>query len=41
MFIRHALVEGEWDGAPAFVGENRDLLDRLPRSVRSALVGTT
>ncbi len=29
MFIRHALVEGEWDGAPAFVGENRDLLDRL------------
>jgi ATP-dependent helicase HrpA len=29
MFIRHALVEGDWDAAPAFVGENRDLLDRL------------
>ena len=29
MFIRHALVEGDWDAAPPFVGENRDLLDRL------------
>jgi ATP-dependent helicase HrpA len=29
MFIRHALVEGDWDAAPTFVGENRDLLDRL------------
>jgi ATP-dependent helicase HrpA len=29
MFIRHALVEGDWDAAPIFVDENRDLLDRL------------
>ena len=29
IFIRHALVEGDWDAAPPFVGENRDLLDRL------------
>ena len=29
MFIRHALVEGDWDAAPAFVAANRDLLDRL------------
>jgi ATP-dependent helicase HrpA len=29
MFIRHALVEGDWDAAPPFVGENRDLLERL------------
>ena len=29
MFIRHALVEGDWDAAPAFVAANRDLLDSL------------
>ena len=29
MFIRHALVEGDWDAAPAFVAANRELLDSL------------
>ncbi len=29
MFIRHALVDGDWDAAPAFVAANRDLLDSL------------
>ncbi len=29
MFIRHALVEGDWDAAPAFIASNRDLLDSL------------
>jgi ATP-dependent helicase HrpA len=27
MFIRYALVDGDWDEVPAFVGQNRDLVD--------------
>jgi len=29
LFIRHALVEGDWSAAPAFVGANRELLTEL------------
>jgi ATP-dependent helicase HrpA len=29
MFIRHGLVDGDWDGAPRFVAENLDALQSL------------
>ena len=43
IFIWRALVEGDWDDAPAFVGQNRDLLDEsqalLQRARRHEVMG--
>ena len=36
IFIWRALVEGDWDDAPAFVGQNRDLLDESQALLRRA-----
>ncbi len=36
IFVRNALVEGDWDGAPSFVGENRDVLVRLRTALARA-----
>ena len=43
IFIWRALVEGDWDDAPAFIGQNRDLLDEsqalLQRARRHEVMG--